>query len=113
MNKLPNHPQIVTTFKNGNMSNYANIQRACLVSANNSTSITREELKNAVGLLVTAKWNDYFSTQIMTLNGCDYHFVFDNNGSMYTAVIKWNIQTGTVFCSNRSDVYINAISMLV
>lgn len=101
------------TELNGNLNNYANIQKKCLFSANKSTSITKEELKSAAGLLVTAEWNNYFVTQIMAINGGDYHFVFDNNGSLYTAVVEWNMGTGTVFCSNRNDVYINTISLLI
>ena len=102
----------LVTQLNSNIGTHANIQRKCLFSANKSTSVTREEIKSAAGLLVTAEWSGYLVTQIIALNDGDYHFVFDNNGNLYTAIIRWEMQTGKVFCSNRSDVYIHTISLL-
>lgn len=94
------------------VANIAVFSKSAVVYGNSTTSYTNAVLKTASALLVTARWNSYCVSQILVRDTNGYHFVFDNNGSMYTAVIKWTKSSGNVQCTNRNDVYIDAISLI-
>ncbi len=88
------------------------ISKSALLAGGTSTSYSSSNLKNAAGLFVTTQWNGYYVTQPVLVQNAPYHFVFDLSGSMYTATVVWNTANGTVSVTNRSDVYIYAITMI-
>ena len=95
------------------VSQAACFSKNALVYGNTTTSYTNAALKTASAILVTANWNGYRESQIIVRgDGSGYHFPFDYNGSLYTAVIKWTKSSGNVQCTNRNDVYIDAISLI-
>ena len=82
-----------------------------------STTYTNNAIKPGTpnpklrALLVTLKWNQYCVTQILSSWAQANHFIFDSNGVPYTAVVIWN-ENGTVYVTNRTDVYIHSISII-
>ena len=77
-------------------------------------SVTNDKLKSCKGIFVTTEWNSYCITQPIFTVDRGNHFIFDKNGTIYTAVIKWTKSTGTcAVINNVTDIKIIAITAII
>lgn len=98
-----------------NYSSYAQPKIPNAQGTGNVRTYSNNNLKSANGargLLVTFKWNNYFVSQFIGLNGVNYHVVFDNNGSMKTATCNWDSANGKLTMGAASDVYLYCYSII-